>query len=544
MNSKDPSLPLTDATAGQQDRAPSQPPPAPTAPPAGENRVMTQLSPFWQNRLFEGGLIISLALYYIVGNHNVHLGLLSQLNPLVSLPFLLIFAVLAWFRLSFAIALLPLSLPYYLYQKVVLSNARFSLAEVTLAVCVLLALAQLVILRKGQHSRLSLSELRGRVGPFAIPMLVFLIMAAVSIAVAYSRTTALRAFREEVLDPLLYVLLVLLYIRSRQDLTRLLGALLGTGLLIALLGLAQYFLFKNTLVLEEGVRRVHAVYGSANSIGLLFDYILPIALAWLVAKVSLKSRLLALLICLPMLFVLYLTQSLGAWIAIAVAAVFVVLLSVRNRKLLLLGGLVALLLVALVVVAYHTKILDYVLQRHTNQQGVSTITKRLYLWRSAWNMIHDSPWLGYGMDNWLCHYSRNTICFSQIHHYWIVQDPVTGASSGLRDEPNLSHPHDIFLHVWVSIGILGLLAFVAVLVLFYWLVARILRHLRSATVEHSEQLHWMTVGVGAAMLAAMGQGLVDSAFLEQDLAFCFWTLVAALLILRALSGTPWRAQRV
>ncbi len=42
------------------------------------------------------------------------------------------------------------------------------------------------------------------------------------------------------------------------------------------------------------------------------------------------------------------------------------------------------------------------------------------------------------------------------------------------------------------------------------------------------------------MLATLVQGMVDSAFLEQDLAFCFWMLVAALLLLRLLSGTTWR----
>jgi putative inorganic carbon (hco3(-)) transporter len=50
----------------------------------------------------------------------------------------------------------------------------------------------------------------------------------------------------------------------------------------------------------------------------------------------------------------------------------------------------------------------------------------------------------------------------------------------------------------------------------------------------------MTVGVGAALLAALVQGQVDSSFLEQDLAFCFWMLIVALLLLRALSSTPWR----
>jgi len=36
--------------------------------------------------------------------------------------------------------------------------------------------------------------------------------------------------------------------------------------------------------------------------------------------------------------------------------------------------------------------------------------------------------------------------------------------------------------------------------------------------------------------------MIDSSFLEQDLAFCFWMLVLALLLLRALSGTPWRGR--
>jgi hypothetical protein len=54
----------------------------------------------------------------------------------------------------------------------------------------------------------------------------------------------------------------------------------------------------------------------------------------------------------------------------------------------------------------------------------------------------------------------------------------------------------------------------------------------------------MTIGVGAAMLAAMVQGLVDSAFLEQDLAFCFWILIVALLLLRFYSGTTWRKSSI
>jgi O-antigen ligase len=91
--------------------------------------------------------------------------------------------------------------------------------------------------------------------------------------------------------------------------------------------------------------------------------------------------------------------------------------------------------------------------------------------------------------------------------------------------------------------VFGVLAFAALLALFYWLFARILQnlqHLDTYDEADKEQLRCMVVGVGAALLAAMAQGQIDSAFLEQDLAFFFWTLLAALLILRVLSHTPWR----
>lgn len=511
---------------------------------------------FWHDRVIEGGMILSMALYYVVGNPdlNTQMGALSQtlshLNPLASLPFLIIFAVLCWYRLSFAVALLPLSLPYYLLQKLVFGHYRFSLAEIVLAVCVGVALLQLVLQRRRWPYWLSWPQLRERVGPFALPMLVFFVFAGISIGIAYNRTLALRAFREEVFDPFVYVLLALACLRSRQDVRRLLLSLLGTALVIALLGMVQYLFFKSTLVLEsDGIRRVHTVYGSANSVGLLFDYTLPFAAALLLGRVSWIKRLLALIVCLPMCYVLYLSQSVGAWAAIPLSLLFVAVLSLRSKRALLIVALVVVVIGASLGVVFNRQISSLVFV-HTNQRGYSTISKRLYLWQSALAMINDSPWLGYGMDNWLCHYSYSPYkhdhhpCNNNLHHYWILNDPVTGQPTGMSDEPTLSHPHNIFLHVWVSMGVFGLLAFIVMLILFYWLFARILRQLRlhAKKLAHAEDLRWMLVGVGAAMMAALIQGQVDSSFLEQDLAFCFWTLVLALLLLRMLSATPWRAK--
>ncbi|MFL5654824.1 MAG: O-antigen ligase family protein [Ktedonobacteraceae bacterium] len=521
-------------------------------PPVDSGKHFKGISLFWHDRLVEAGLILSMALYYIIGNANLGSGYLFQLNPLFSAPFLLLFALLCWYRLPFAIALLPLTLPYYLLHKTIVSHYSFSLAEITLGVCLLVALLQLLMWRSRWQYWLPWQELRTRLGPFTIPILVFLAAAAFSIIIAYDKVVALRSFREEVFDPLLYVVLALYCLRSRQHLARLLAALLGSGFLVALLGIVQFFFFKNQLVLEsDGIRRVHVMYGSANSIGLLFDYVLPIGLALVVARrqhaqkvlASWKKRALAVAICLPLLYVLYLTQSIGAWLAIAAAALFIAALSIRSRRELLTGVALFVVVMGVAVFFFHTRMERFIFDSHVDVQGVSTATKRLYLWQSALNMIHDSPWFGYGMDNWLCHYSYNTTCFTpHLHHYLIANDPVTGKSTDLKLEPFLSHPHNVFLHVWVSIGIFGLLAFAGLLVLFFWLFVRILKHLHSMGTKKNLSLQWMTIGVGAAMLAAMLQGLVDSAFLEQDLAFCFWMLVVALLLLRTLSGTPWRGR--
>ncbi len=521
----------------------------PTHPPFNNGMSGQMLSSFWRNRLFETGLIISMALYYIVGNQNLGKGPLFHVNPLFSLPFLLLFALLCWLRLPFALALLPLGLPYYLLQKTVFSHYAFSVAEISLGVCVLVALGQLLLQRRSWPYWLSWRDLWQRAGPMLVPALVFLAAATFSVVIAYNRYIALLAWRKEVLAPLVYALLALCCLRSRSDIRRLLSAFLACGVIVALVAIIQYHFFKNTLVVASGVRRVSAMYGSANSIGLLFDYILPLGLALLAAMTlsnntaSWARRLLMAALCLLLLYVLYLSQSLGAWLAISVAALFIGACSLRSRKALLIGAVAFVAGGGLVLLFFHMRIQSLLFNTHIDVNHVSTLTKRLYLWRSALNMIHDSPWTGYGMDNWLCHYSTNKICYTpHLHHYLIARDPVTHISTDLKFEPDLSHPHDVFLHVWVSTGISGLLAFIAVLVLFFWLFTRILRHLRASETPGNLPLQWMTLGVGAAMLAAMVQGLGDSAFLEQDLAFCFWMLVVAMLVLRQLSQTTWRGK--
>src|SRR5581483_11812864 len=145
--------------------------------------------------------------------------------------------------------------------------------------CVLVALGQLLMYEKQWRYRLTRVQLRDYVGPFLIPIAVFFFAALLSIGIAVEHQTAFRAFHEEIAAPLLYGLLALCCLRTRQDAKRLLWAFLGSALVIAVVGLIQTFFFARQLQPPLGDGRAYAMYGSANSIGLFFDYALPLGMA-------------------------------------------------------------------------------------------------------------------------------------------------------------------------------------------------------------------------------------------------------------------------
>src|ERR1700694_1810793 len=134
-------------------------------PPVDHVEHTQKLSPFWRDRLIEAGMIGSMACYYVIGNYNLGANRLFHLNPLLSLPFLLIFALLSWYRPPFAVALLPIALPYFYLQKPVYSPYQFSLVEIVLGVCAAVALVQVLVKQNAWSYRLSWRGLRGRLGP-------------------------------------------------------------------------------------------------------------------------------------------------------------------------------------------------------------------------------------------------------------------------------------------------------------------------------------------------------------------------------------------
>ena len=114
-------------------------------------------------------------------------------------------------------------------------------------------------------------------------------------------------------------------------------------------------------------------------------------------------------------------------------------------------------------------------------------------------MVRDHPLLGIGLDNFAYLYGRLYI------------------REGAVAEPNLSHPHNWILHVWLELGVLGLVA-------FCWLLARFGRAARAALSRPG--VHWLVAGAAGAVADLLVHGFIDNSYFLVDLAFVFWLSLA------------------
>src|SRR5258706_9926935 len=231
------------------------------------------------------GMLLSLAAYYLVP------------APLLSLPPLLVFVALVWFRLEVALSLLPLTFPFWYVPKQVAGQAVFPLSEIVLAVCMAVALAQgaqhLPALRRHlpRLARLALVRNRPRL---VLGALLLALGTAIGIAIAPRPHEALRAWRWEVAEPLLYFVLVGLVVRRPWRAARLLvWAMLGSAAMVAALATIQVFWLHVTFApLAQGnqllpfataagavPRATAIIYGSGNSLGAWLARSIPLALA-------------------------------------------------------------------------------------------------------------------------------------------------------------------------------------------------------------------------------------------------------------------------
>jgi len=135
---------------------------------------------------------------------------------------------------------------------------------------------------------------------------------------------------------------------------------------------------------------------------------------------------------------------------VAMISIFGILFFVRIERRVPWWWWIALGLVVACFLAIEYQSVEKLVRRALLAEGVTSISSRLYLWKSGWDMFLNGPWLGHGLGG-----------FAELFETYRRAAPV---------EPGLDvrftpWPHNVLIEILVEKGLAGLAAFLALLAL-------------------------------------------------------------------------------
>jgi O-antigen ligase len=340
---------------------------------------------------------------------------------------------------------------------------------------------------------------------WTLPIILFLLASWMAIFSANNYLSALGLWRAYFFEALIFFILVV-YLFKQKNYQIAINYLAGLAIVNGLFCAYQYItgdLIPNPFWADELNRRAVGLFAYPNAVSLLFAPLLPLFISQLYEKIKAKNYYFALLLfgaTLFSIFSIYWAKSMGAGVALVMTLIIFLFFYKKTR-------MVALLFVVVLALG----VIFTPLKQKIETIYVSTTITRLPInptswqtraqqWRETWLMLKNHPFIGAGLGN----YQITVKPFHVNRHIEIFL-----------------YPHNIFLNFWTEIGLLGLISFIWLIIVFFKNCQR--NYTKNAV---------LTVGLTGAMIVLLIHGLVDVPYFKNDLALLFWLIVAGSVILK------------
>ncbi len=408
---------------------------------------------------------------------------------------LIVYFLLILARPATGLALIVFFAPYFYHPRPLFDRA-FSMVEITSLLTLAAWMIHVVGSRK-VNGWPTLRDLWQRMTSLDRAVGLFAALCVVSISWADLTGVAVTELRQIVIEPMVLYVVMRTFSLTRREQWRIVDLFVLTGVVVALIGLAQYVTGTNLITAEAGIPRLRSVYNSPNGAALFLGRTIPVAAAVALIGGEKLRRWLYGAAALVMVGAMGLTLSKGGLLLALPAAVGMVVILWLGRKGLILVGVGAALeglaLIPLSRIPRFKGLFDFT-------SGTSTSFFRLQLWKSAGQMIREHPLTGVGLDQFLYAYRGRYI----QPEAW--------------QEPNLSTPHNFILSFWTRLGIIGVAAVVWMQIAFWRMAWRTQKRLKGG----NESLRALVIGLMGSMAAFIAHGLVDEPYFLIDMAFVFF----------------------
>ncbi|MFA5211421.1 MAG: O-antigen ligase family protein [Patescibacteria group bacterium] len=322
---------------------------------------------------------------------------------------------------------------------------------------------------------------------FFYSLIIFLISATLAIVVSSNTKSALGEWKAFYLEPILFFIILLTSIKTKKEINNLFFALVLSGTITSILAIYQHFtgfFVPYSFWENQNTYRVTAWYGFPNAVGHFLGVIFPLAIYLIISNFkenNLKKIISSLFVFLAILAIFF-AKSTGAIIGI-LASIFLLLIYYKKTR------LVTIIFSSVTLIIFTFIPLNNPIKQELLFQDRSGQI-RLNIWNETSEFLKVNPIFGAGLAS----YSQKIIPFHK---------QVNGENIEI-----FHHPHNIFLTMWVNLGILGLISFVFLnLYCFY---------------KYFKEKNILKFFALTTLSCFLVMGLVDSPYIKNDLSFIYW----------------------
>ncbi len=327
---------------------------------------------------------------------------------------------------------------------------------------------------------------------------LFIFSAAVAIFLSNDLTKAVGIFKGWFFVPyILYLLIINIF--SKKDFPKIAGAILLSALLVSVwaimqkFGVRHFFSNQNDSELQSFLNRqnprVFSIFESPNYLAM---FLAPIIFISLMLFRSLKKINLKILVLIPvavLIITLYLTDSRSGMIALLVSAAFLsIKFLLKKQNLIRYILLIFIILITGNAIYYFMKI-----DIHPSSE-----TGRQKIYSYSTQMVKAHPILGVGLGGYVESLANTARNDKEFLVYFL---------------PDALHPHNLYLAIWLNLGLAGMILFIILLAKFF--------------INISEEFDSdFNVIIFSAILTILIQGILDTTYFKNDLSAIFWLLGA------------------
>jgi O-antigen ligase len=289
-------------------------------------------------------------------------------------------------------------------------------------------------------------------------------------------------------------------LRERRDLWLVVGAVVATGLIVALQTTVP--VLAGTTVVSDATR----AKGITIDPNLFGGYLVLVSSLAVAMALTLRERWAMIaggLAAFIFAIALVATLSRSAWIGSLVALITLIILVPHRRRVL---ASIGAFIVALVLIVGLAGPIGARLGSQSGDGPFQTFTSRVPIWKAGWDMFLHHPILGIGINN-----------FSNFIGSY---DP----------ELDVNQAHNLFVNIAAERGLLGIATFLVVLIMLFVTVAVAIR--KAPDFPHRV----LVAGMMAGLVGFLVHSLFDVSYYDYKVLLLLWLVVSTVACLPSIFG--------